>query len=219
MSTALIGLAGVIVGGIVSGGIALVLARREDVQHRRASARLVLTEIAEFRFAISEVRRLAEAAKKVAKEDAEGLAPTDDLERLVRMIRPDTWRAAVDELDQLAQPLWAEHRPLLARYLPDPAWIAVANAYETVFPRAKTAATRIRVQSLSEVRYMDWTERSLAKALYDTDTAANALGSHAYDGYGEFHTPGAANVDTQLIRRRVKRPPRAQRGRGGEPGA
>jgi hypothetical protein len=211
--------AGVIVGGIVSGGIALVLARREDVQHRRASARLVLTEIAEFRFAISAVRRLAEMAKEAAKEKDEGRAPTDDIERLLRMVRPDTWRAAVEELDQLAQPLWAEHRPLLARYLPDPAWIAVANAYETVFPRAKTAATRIRVESLSRENYMDWTERSLAKALYDTDTAANALGSHAYDGYGEFHTPGAANVDTQMIRRRVRRPSRARPSSGGEPGA
>jgi hypothetical protein len=192
MSTALIGLLGVVIGGLVSGGVAYFLARRNDAQSKRASARLVLTEIQNLAFTID---RLRLAAQSWLRRDEHDLLVFDPAYWQQR------WRRLVEELDDLTHPQWSEHQGLLARYLPNDAWDAVSRVYVEI-PNAKSSAAGVAVELLGSESgapqskpshetpagrarlaaegLLEATEARLGNLRHQVDLAEQLLARHAY---------------------------------------
>jgi hypothetical protein len=94
MGTAIIGLVGVVVGGVISGGATYLLARRESRARTRASARLVLGEVTGFHRALS---------KFISNQPYEG----DDPETLAQRTR------FAQEVKEQDDAVWKEHQPQL----------------------------------------------------------------------------------------------------------
>ena len=102
MTEAIFGLVGVVVGGLLSGGVAYVMERRREQHATRAAARLLAEEL---RRAISFIHGV--------------LRPVDS----------DWQSRAFAELDL---EVWKQNRVLLASALAEEAWTDVASAFEIV---------------------------------------------------------------------------------------
>jgi hypothetical protein len=102
VTEAVIGFVGVIVGGAISGGVAYLLARRNERALARASARL-----------------LAENLR----------SRTRTIEARIALGEEDPSRARFDDL---TTPLWDDHQPQLAEKLSWADWEAIRAGYEGV---------------------------------------------------------------------------------------
>ena len=135
---ALIGLVGVIVGGLLSGSAAWLMAARADKRKARASARLLEDEL----------RGVAQALNTILAPPAEDPVPaashTDELRR--RLVAELSWRGA---LPRVSDERWNEHRAVLAETLPSDSWYFVSRAYAT-FPDLRVFGELVRDAPLDE---------------------------------------------------------------------
>jgi hypothetical protein len=120
MGVALVGLLGVVVGAIISGGATYVMARRSEATQARTGARLLETEL----------RTIAGSLGLLLREP---LVPGDSTDALTQ----DDLRAAIAVP---APRLWHEYRAVLAGVLSSEEWYAVSRAYENI-ELLRTAAT------------------------------------------------------------------------------
>jgi hypothetical protein len=115
MGSAVVGLVGVIVGALLSGSTAFLMARRGEAQQARAAARLLEAELR----SVAGNLHLLIASLKVTDNYA-------DLRELLRL-PPQT--------------AWDGHKPLLAATLGATEWYAVAAAYESIDTLRAASAT------------------------------------------------------------------------------
>jgi hypothetical protein len=102
MTAAIFGLLGVIVGGVLNGVVTWRIERFRERQDAKAAARLAHVELGNARSGF----------------DAYAFRPgPDTMAQLQEFLTDDVWR---------------EHRPLLARVLDPPEWLAVSAAYQQV---------------------------------------------------------------------------------------
>jgi hypothetical protein len=117
MTEAIFGLAGVVIGAIVSGGVAYFMARRTEQLKARASARLLYTETTRIVSGLEVLKRAAEPYP--APRD---IAPRGGL-TLLRL----------HQLDQISSgwnmDVWREHQPILAEVLDGESWVKVNGAW------------------------------------------------------------------------------------------
>lgn len=122
MSQALIGLVGVVVGAVLSGGVGYLVARRDERRRARASARLLQAEL----------RPVADYLDAVV---------VGNLELFTGAGRPLLASALGPLLEMTPPRLWAEHQALLAWALGTADWYAIASAYERVDQLRSVAET------------------------------------------------------------------------------
>ena len=122
MGPALVGLVGVIVGALVSGGATYMMARRADARQARAAARLLEAELQ------AVVEQLGELGQAIAFRDEFARRAEDESER-------DEISNAWDLKSMLRIPqprLWEKHKSLLADVLSAADWYALAKAYQSI---------------------------------------------------------------------------------------
>lgn len=117
MTEAFFGLAGVLLGGLISGGATYFMRRREERQARMAAARLMEEEL--FRAVI--VLYLVRAAFSTG--------------------RRNEMTKSLQECAKLSTGSWLEHRATLARILPSAHWDGIIQAYFTIGEARRNAAT------------------------------------------------------------------------------
>lgn len=106
MGQALIGLAGVVVGALLSGGATYLMAKRVEARKARAAARLLEAEL----------RPTARGLEALRRHKPGGINA-----------------AAVGHVVSLPEPrLWKEHSSLLAEVLEASDWYALAAAYDSI---------------------------------------------------------------------------------------
>jgi hypothetical protein len=116
MGAAIVGLVGVLVGAIVSGGATYLMARRAERRKARAAAWLVKDELERVE---TELRRWHKMLVEPIRRDMVGL------------VIPE--RIAVNQLLTLPEPaVWDEHKPMLAETLETKHWYALAAAYDCI---------------------------------------------------------------------------------------
>jgi hypothetical protein len=109
MGQAVIGLVGVVVGALLSGGATYLMAKRAEANKARAAARLLEAELRPIAQGLDVLYRALE--RSGTKHVRVG--------QVVRHL-PDSSR------------LWNEHKSLLAEVLDDADWYALASAYESI---------------------------------------------------------------------------------------
>jgi hypothetical protein len=109
MGQALIGLAGVVVGALLSGGATYLMAKRGEASKARAAARLLEAEL----------RPTAEGLDVLGRALEQSGAKHVAVGHVVRHL-PESSR------------LWNEHKSLLAEVLDVADWYALASAYESI---------------------------------------------------------------------------------------
>jgi hypothetical protein len=111
MTEAIIGLVGVLIGGLVSGGATYLLARRSERIRVMASARLLEDELV----------GIANTLESVLEAIAHG--------RTEYPLVDAPWEVRIPSFEKFSPALWDEHKGRLAETLSDEAWIAVTDAY------------------------------------------------------------------------------------------
>jgi hypothetical protein len=123
MTEAIFGLAGVALGGLITGGATYLAARRSERLEARASARLLQGEL---QLVAYKLDRQLQAMKRVAERESERGNPPRPRDARATRSRGRHWLA------QFSMAQWQEHRSRLAHVLDTDDWYAVSSAYAAI---------------------------------------------------------------------------------------
>jgi uncharacterized membrane protein YccC len=118
MTEAIFSLVGVVVGALLSGGVAYLMARRTERRKVRAAARRVLTEFRQMDRWLATLQRRAEAHEEMREQ-----------RRQASQAEPEAFDPDLSMLEFKQLPA---HEGLLAEYLRADDWTAISDAYEAI---------------------------------------------------------------------------------------